>query len=57
VAHHTNIVKEFAENIGLEILFIPPTSSPLNPIERIWALFKFQFRRNLLSLSNTALTD
>ena len=31
-----------------KVMFLPPYSSPLNPIERLWGLLKHKWQRNLL---------
>jgi len=35
-SHHTNITREFAENNRMHLVFLPPYSPDLNPIEFIW---------------------
>ena len=32
---------------GINILFLPPYSSPLNPIEHVWAAFKALWRKRM----------
>ena len=34
--HHSRLVTEFAKFLGIELLFLPPYSPDLNPIERVW---------------------
>ena len=38
--HHANIVTECAFLTGVDLLFMPPYSPELNPIERVWKLVK-----------------
>lgn len=33
-------VREFAEELGIELVYLPPYSPNLNPIERLWKFFK-----------------
>ena len=35
-SHHANKTKEFAEQNGITLVFLPPYSPDLNPIEFIW---------------------
>lgn len=44
--HHSNVVKEWAENAGLRLLFNAPYSSQYNPIEQLWGLAKRNFYRD-----------
>ena len=47
-AHTTPPVTNYLRGLGITPLFIPPVSSPLNPIEEVWALFKRRWRRRLV---------
>jgi transposase len=47
-AHHSHLVREYCESNGIKLLFTPPYSSEYAPIERLWALAKVIFRRELL---------
>ena len=38
--HHTNIVKEHAEELGIQLIFLPPYSPQFNPIEFVWKAIK-----------------
>lgn len=38
--HHATIVTEFAFLMGIDLLFLPPYSPELNPIERVWKLVR-----------------
>jgi transposase len=37
---HCNLVKSYADNIGIELLFLPSYSPQLNIIERLWKWIK-----------------
>lgn len=39
-SHHTDVVKEVIEKIGLDVLYLPLQTSELNPIERVWSILK-----------------
>ena len=38
--HHASVVTEFAFLTGMDLLFLPPYSPELNPIERVWKLVR-----------------
>jgi transposase len=38
--HRAKVVRELAEALGIELLFLPPYSPNLNLIERVWKLVK-----------------
>lgn len=44
-AHHTDGVKEAIEAAGASILYLPPYSPELNPIELMWSKLKALLRR------------
>lgn len=44
--HKTAHVKETAEKLGIELLFLPVASPNLNIIERLWKLVKKMFLHN-----------
>ena len=46
-AHGTPLVREFCQSKGLELKFLPPYSSALNPIERFWALVKGRWKKDI----------
>lgn len=46
--HRTNKVKVYAQENNIELIFNSPYSSPYNPIERLFAYCKHNFRRLLL---------
>ena len=54
--HHSSRAKSLAEARGIELLFLPPYSPDLNPIESFWAKFKRALRPLLPSSSDPFLT-
>ena len=44
-AHHAPIVRELIEATGAALIFLPPYSPDLSPIEPCWSLIKFHLRR------------
>ena len=48
-AHWSHRVRDLLEAQGCELLFLPPASSVLNPIEVVWAQVKRQWRQSLLT--------
>ena len=48
-AHISNIVKNCANSIGFELLFLPPVTGFFNPIETYWALVKHHWRKKLMA--------
>lgn len=38
--NHNSRVKELAEKLGIKLVYLPPYSPNLNPIERLWKFFK-----------------
>lgn len=43
--HHAPIVRELVEAVGARLLFLPPYSPDLSPIEPCWSLVKHHLRR------------
>ena len=43
-AHTSKSIASKAHSMGIELLFLPPTASELNPIEVMWAYFKRKWR-------------
>lgn len=39
-SHRSNVTIDFAEEIGIELVFLPPYSPDLNPLEFIWKSIK-----------------
>ena len=46
-AHYSHVVSEYCEKVGLDLLFLPPYASELNPIELVWAQFKRRWSNEL----------
>lgn len=44
-AHKTKKVRELVEEAGCELLYVPPYSPDLNPIEQVFAKLKALLRR------------
>jgi transposase len=49
--HRAKVVRQYAETLGIELLFLPPYSPNLNLIERVWKLVK------KLALTSRTLSD
>ena len=49
--HKSQKTKELIENAGCTLLFLPPYSPDLNPIETFWANFKAKVRSLVTSFS------
>ena len=47
-AHYNKEVLEFLQANGAELLFLPPATSIMNPIETLWAIIKRRWRQMLL---------
>jgi transposase len=45
--HRKKTLKKLAENAGCSVLFLPPYSPDLNPIEKLWANFKKFLKHHL----------
>lgn len=44
--HHTKRIRELCSNAGVKLLYLPPYSPDLNPIEEFYAELKAFIRRN-----------
>lgn len=59
--HHASLITDYAFLAGIDLLFLPPYSPELNPIERVWKIVKKHATHNryfqLLSDLRTALSD
>ena len=59
--HHAGIITDYAFLTGIDLLFLPPYSPELNPIERVWKVVKKHATHNryfqLLSDLKGALSD
>jgi transposase len=49
-AHHSRLVTNYIDEVGAHLLFLPPSSSPLNSIERLWAWLKDRFKERSLQI-------
>jgi transposase len=52
--HKSQQSQELIKKSGCQILFLPPYSPDLNPIEKFWANFKQMVRANLEKIQNLA---
>ena len=50
--HKSKKTKELIESVGCKILFLPPYSPDLNPIEVFWANFKRMVREKVKTFKN-----
>ena len=46
-SHKSQSTREFLEAHKIRFLFLPPYSSPLNPIEHVWSAFKTLWRKRI----------
>ena len=46
-SHRSGNIEEYLEEKGVEIIFLPSYSSTLNPVERVWSLFKHEWAKEL----------
>lgn len=47
-AHKANFTMDFAEKIGIKLIYLPPYSPDLNPIEFIWKSIKKAISKNFI---------
>lgn len=52
--HKSEESKQLLQEAGCRILFLPPYSPDLNPIEKFWANFKKMVRSNLEKIQTLA---
>ena len=50
VAHSSGNTCALAKELGFTMLFLPPSASRLNPIERLWGLLKPRWRHRLIQV-------
>ena len=50
-SHHSRLVTAYLASKGVEVLFTPPYSSPLNLQEYVWGLFKLKWARALSGIT------
>ena len=46
-SHRSDSILEYLEQKDVEIIFLPAYSSTLNPVERVWSLFKHEWGKEL----------
>ena len=47
------MVTDYANEQGLHFCFLPPVSSTLNPIERVWAILKSIHKKRLAQVTHS----
>ena len=52
-SHHSRMVTDWAEANGVTMMFLPPYSSALNVIERVWSAFKTEWAKQLTKVHRT----
>jgi len=52
--HKSKTTLEIVAQAGCEVLFLPPYSPDLNPIEKFWANFKKRVKESVEFFSNLA---
>jgi len=52
--HKSEKTRRLIENVGCSLLFLPPYSPDLNPIEKFWAWFKARIRKLIQNFSTLA---
>lgn len=52
--HKSEKTRRLIENVGCSLLFLPPYSPDLNPIEKFWAWFKARIRKLIHNFSTLA---
>lgn len=50
--HHANAVQAVLAASGVKVLFLPPYSPDLNPIERLWSKMKAILRREKIRVAD-----
>ena len=50
--HRSRTVRQYCTRRGIRLVFNAPYSSEYNPVERLWALAKREFRRDMINVEN-----
>ena len=50
-SHHSYLVTRYLQVKGVDVLFMPPYSSPLNVQEYAWGLFKSRWAKSLARIT------
>jgi transposase len=56
-AHTTNDSKRLAEELNMELMFMPPYSPEFNCIEALWSVIKRDFKKRVLDLRDVVISD
>jgi len=58
-SHKSKIVKEFVESVNdrLELIYLPPYSPDLNPVERVWKDLRYKVTHNVYFESKEILEE
>ena len=46
-AHHSDSMETLARNLNFELMFLPPYTPQLNPIECLWSVVKGKLKKKL----------
>ena len=46
-SHKSQSTRQFLQDHNVQMLHLPPYSSPLNPIEHVWSAFKSRWRKQM----------
>ena len=55
--HKNKLIKQQIRESGISIMFLPASSSVLNPIEQVWGVFKRRLSRHLAAKNHAQLKD
>ena len=55
-SHHVKAVREVLEEKGMKVLYLPPYSPDLNPIEKMWAKMKSILRKWRIRIKDKLIT-
>ena len=54
-SHHTDSVRELADRLNIELMFLPPCTPELNSVEALWSVVKGNLKKSLLERRVTTL--